>query len=351
MSNTSAYRWLARPILFSLPSEVASSVADFALSFPSVWRLLARLEEPSTPRIPASVGGLRLKNPIGLAAGYDKRCHLTPALSTLGFGYITCGTVTLSAWEGNPKPRLLRDTRRNAIINSFGFPNPGLESAAKSLERDRSRVESGVPVVVSVSGVRIEDIVACHRRLEPLVDAVEINISSPNTAGLRMFHDPRTLAEMLGAVDERKTKPLFVKMPPFAESAAADAIALAETCADAGVDALSVSNTRPVEDARLAVGSGGLSGKPIFGDTLRMVGEVRRAVGGATAIHACGGVFDSDDARRALDAGADTVQLLTGMVYRGPRIARHIARGLAASSPSRAPSAAPSDARGRRLSH
>lgn len=273
-----------------------------------------------------------MANPVGLAAGYDKNCRLTPGLSSLGFGYVTCGTVTLDARSGNPGVRLLRDPRNLALVNALGFPGEGLDAAAENLSKDRQLVGS-TPIVVSVSGTAIDDIVRCHRRLEPLVDAVEVNISSPNTAGLRIFHDTGVLQELLDAVNEQRSRPLFVKMPPFPDSIQ-DAerhdlvLALAEACASAGVEALTVSNTQPVSDGRLDVGSGGLSGKPIYWQMLRMVSEVRAVIGDSSAINACGGIFTAEDAWRALSAGADTVQLLTGMVYRGPGIARNVARGL-----------------------
>ena len=209
----------------------------------------------------------------------------------------------------------------------------GLEVAAHNLERGRESV-GDTPIVASVSGTAIGDLVTCHRRLQPLSEAIEVNISSPNTAGLRLFHDTRVLRELLDAINEEKTRPLFIKMPPF-PTRETDAnvhdliLSLAEVCVDAGVDALSVANTQPVADDKLAVGSGGLSGKPILDDTVRMVSEVRARVGDAADINACGGIFTAEDARRAMDVGADTVQLLTGMVYRGPRVAAHIARGLA----------------------
>ena len=327
------YRRVIRPLLFTLPAEYAYHLGTDALRPRMVWNALARLGAFQAPDSPVEVAGIPLKNPIGLAAGFDKDCNILPSLAALGFGYLTCGTVTREVRAGNPSPRLLRDVDSEAIINAFGFPSVGLEVAARNLERGRERV-NGVPIVASVSGTEIGDIVACHRRLQPLSEAVEVNISSPNTAGLRMFHDTRVLRELLDALNEDKTRPLFVKMPPFPTSES-DAesrdliLSLADVCVEAGVDALSVANTQPVADDRLAIGSGGLSGKPILDDTVRMVADVRARIGDAAAINACGGIFDAEDARRALDAGANTVQLLTGMVYRGPRVAAHMARGLA----------------------
>ena len=171
------------------------------------------------------------------------------------------------------------------------------------------------------------------------MDAVEVNISSPNTVGLRNFHNPAALSELLEAVNEHRRRPMFMKMPTFPEKdqhpARHDmALSLVESCVPAGAG-LTIANTRPVTDDRLSVGSGGISGRPIFQQMLRMVSEVRAVVGDATSINACGGVFTADDAWQALSAGADTVQLLTGMVYRGPGLARTISRDLAAKVDSR----------------
>ena len=323
-----------RPLLFRLPPERAQSLADFTLRAWPIWRAAAHLSHRSPPSLRTSVAGLELGNPIGLAAGYDKDCTVLPALSSLGFGYLTCGTVTREPRRGNPGVRLLREPDRGALINSLGFPGHGLDAAARTIHRDRPKLAS-TPVVVSVSGTDVDDIVECHRRLEPLVDAVEVNISSPNTAGLRRFHDTGVLNELLDAVGAHRFKPLFVKMPPFPAPQDGPkphdlALALAETCAGRGVDALTVANTQPVTDAGLGVGVGGLSGRPIRDQMLRMVTEVRERVGDSTAINACGGVATASDAWRALEAGADTVQLLTGLVYRGPGIARDVSQGLAA---------------------
>lgn len=327
-----AYESLLRPLLFALPPEKAQKFADGALRVWPLWKAAERVGGFASRRIETGVGGLRLKNPVGLAAGYDKNCEALPALSSLGFGYVTCGTVTLEPRPGNPGVRLLREPSRRALINALGFPGPGLQAAAERIAADR-RLVGDTPVVVSVSGTEVGDIVACHRTLEPLADAIEVNISSPNTANLRVFHDPDVLAELLDAVNESRERPLFVKMPLF--PAREDdpehhelVMSLADVCVSKRVDALTVANTQPVQDARLGVGSGGLSGKPIFGHTLRMVKETRDRVGEATHINACGGIFTAWDAWQALMAGADTVQLFTGLVYRGPGVARDISVGL-----------------------
>ena len=328
--NTETYARLVRPLLFALPPEGAQAVAEFALKRAGLWKMLAPVLRAPVDGPRVSLAGLDLANPVGMAAGYDKDCEFLPSLAALGFGYITGGTVTERPQPGNPRPRVLRKPREKALINALGFPSRGLEFAAAHLERTL-RGPGHAPLIVSVSGVTVESIVRCHRRLEPLADAIEINISSPNTAGLRVFQEPVALSELLQEAGRGRSKPLFVKLPPYEdERAARDRIlALAEVCARSGIDALTISNTRPTRDPRLAVGAGGLSGRPLLEDTLRMVAEVGDALSHTVAINACGGIFTGDDALRALDAGAMTVQLLTGLIYRGPGIVRRINREMA----------------------
>ena len=330
-----AYRALIRPVLFRLPPETAQRVADAALKLTPVWRALGPLLEYAHPSLTTTLAGLELRNPVGLAAGYDKNCEFLPSLAALGFGYVTGGTVTPTAQPGNPRPRVVRYREQESLVNALGFPGQGLDRAVARLQAVGG--SSSAPVVASVSGVTVDDIVACHRRIEPLVSAVEINISSPNTEGLRIFHEGPVLAELLETVNASRRKPLFVKIPPFrAEGDAGEQksertlmLGLVGVCAEHRVDALTVANSWPVRDAGLALGHGGLSGKPVFDDMLRMVHAIRSAVGGSVAINACGGIFSGEDAWRALRAGADTVQLLTGMIYRGPGIVRSINRDLA----------------------
>lgn len=330
-----AYSILLRPLLFRLPPETAQALADFVLQRERLWRTVSPALRLRDPRLKTRLAGMKLENPVGLAAGYDKDCRFLPSIAALGFGYVTGGTVTEAPRAGNPRPRVLRAVRERGLINALGFPGKGLDMASRRLRNSRRSAET--PRVISVSGTTIDEIVRCHRRMEPLADAIEINISSPNTAGLRVFQEADALTDLLGQVNEERRKPLFVKMPPYGGTGAGRASAaesqdrvlgLARVCVSEGVEALTVSNTRPVEDARLAVGVGGLSGKPIFQDTLRMVREVRAEVGDRAAINACGGIFTGEDAWDALQAGATTVQLLTGLIYRGPGIVKLINREL-----------------------
>ena len=336
--NADAYANLLRPLLFTLPAETAQKVAEKALRRPFVWKALRPGFQVRDRRLASSLCGISLSNPVGLAAGFDKDCEMIPALASLGFGYLTVGTVTAHPRPGNPKPRLFRDAKESSLINAMGFPSKGLVPAARRLELYRS-IGRGVPIVVSISGVTVDEIIRCHRRLEALAEAVEVNISSPNTAGLRLFHEPDALTELLGAVNEARYRPLIVKLPPYpAPDVPGDEFArsrdllmsLVAVCKAQGVDGLTLANTRPTTDARLAVGSGGLSGRPVFSRMVEMVRDVRSDVGDGMSINACGGVFTGEDALAAIQAGATTVQTYTGFVYRGPTAAREINKELLA---------------------
>ena len=293
------------------------------------------------PRLQVVLAGLKLDNPVGLAAGFDKNCEFLPSLAALGFGYVTGGTVTERPRPGNPRPRVLRYVKEHSLINALGFPGKGLDYAARQLERARESLGS-TPAAVSVSGETVDEIVRCHRRLEPLADAIEVNISSPNTAGLRAFHDPGAFAELISHVNDQRRKPLFVKMPPYAAPGTQgppgvdsryQVLGLVDVCVQRGVEAVTIANSWPAEDSRLAVGRGGVSGRLVFDDMLRMVAEVKSEVGDRLAINACGGIFSGEDARMALQAGATTVQLLTALIYRGPGAVRRVNQELLRAIP------------------
>ena len=324
------YRWVLRPLLFRMPPERAQAVADYVLARRALARLLGSGMQVRNGRLFVELCGVTLENPVGLAAGYDKNCGMVGGLSRLGFGYLTVGTVTEHPRPGNAAPRLLRLPREQALLNALGFPSAGLEAAALALERSQDAI-GGTLLIVSVAGTTVEEFVRCHRRLEPLADAIELNISSPNTSGLREFQEPEALGRLVGAINDGREKPLLVKLPWCGVSGDEERerlAALARVSVDAGVDGLTVANTRPTEDDRLSTGAGGLSGRGLFEDTLAMVAAVRSEAGNGVAINACGGVFSGEDAWRALKAGATTVQLLTGMVYRGPGIARLVCQEL-----------------------
>ena len=322
------YRRMVRPLLFRLPPEAAQRAADLALGWEGVWTTLASGLRVDAPRLETEWCGMKLQNPVGLAAGFDKDCRRLPSLAALGFGYVVCGTVTLGPRSGNPKPRMVRLTAEESLLNAMGFPSKGLDTAAAHIEPARNRM-SGTPLVASISGTEADDVVRCHRRLDRLTDAIEVNISSPNTAGLRVFHQHHPLRELLDTINESRRGRLLIKLPPYSSPNPTQqdrerTAALVGACLEAGVDGLTVANSRPVTDSRLATGSGGLSGRSIFPTTVTMVRDVRAQAGSGIAINACGGISSGADAWEALQAGADTLQLYTGLLYEGPGLVKRI---------------------------
>ncbi|MDA0798464.1 MAG: dihydroorotate dehydrogenase (quinone) [Chloroflexi bacterium] len=328
LSRLPWYRLLVRPILFRFAPEPAQKIADKALAIQPLWRAYAKAA--NVPDIPVTVAGLALRNPVGLAAGLDKQCAYLDSLGNLGFGYVIGGTVTHNARPGNPKPRVLRLPQQSSLINALGFPSEGLHAAEARLRKLTDRPAN---VLVSIAALDEQETLECLTTLEPLVDGIEVNISSPNTAGLRKFQEPVALRGLLDILNAARTKPLFIKIPPYMNEAEHENVmSLVRACRDAGMTGITVMNTIPVEDARLAMGRGGLSGLAVREDMLRIVPEVRAEVGSEMVINACGGIATAEDARRALAVGANTVQIYTSMVYRGPGVVGEIVKGLAKRS-------------------
>lgn len=319
------YRLIVRPLLFRLPPEPAQRVADAALSARPLWRAYAKVA--NIPNNSTLVANLELRNRVGLAAGLDKRCAYLGSLGDLGFGYVVGGTVTHDPRPGNPKPRVLRLPSESSLINALGFPGDGLNAAAARLRKLQNPPSS---IWVSIAALEEQETKKCLITLEPLVDAIELNISSPNTAGLRRFQDPFALRALLELLNEVRSKPLFIKIPPYrSDTERDDVMALVRVSRETGVNGITAANTVPIEDARLAMGRGGLSGVAILADMLRIVAEVRKEAGHQIVINACGGIATAQEAQQALDSGANTVQIYTSMVYRGPGVVANIVKGLA----------------------
>jgi dihydroorotate dehydrogenase len=279
------------------------------------------------PLLSVALAGIPLANPIGLAAGFDKSCRRLRPLGRLGFGYVVGGTITRAPRGGNPRPRIARLPDRRSLVNAMGLPNPGAERAAASLARSRAPV----PVVASIADQGREDVLETHALLEPHVAAVELNASCPNVSWGRDRDNEAHLATLLDGLGARRSKPLFVKLPPFRTDVEREVVlSLARIAVEGGADGLTCSNTRPVADARLATGEGGLSGRDLFADTPRIVREVRAATGAAVPINACGGVASAADVVACLEAGATTVQLYTSLAYEGPALVGRLTRDLVA---------------------
>jgi dihydroorotate dehydrogenase len=277
------------------------------------------------------LAGLKLKNPIGLAAGFDKNIQFLSSMEQLGFGYVTGGTITKEPRPGNPSPRLLRIKEDKTLINSMGFPGEGLQVAAKRLQT--LPINPAAIRLVSVSGTTIEDIVTCQTTIQTLCSAIEVNISSPNTEGLRIFQEKPQLVSLLEALNRNKKVPIFVKLPPFnaslGKSITVETQDLIEACLKCEVDAITVANTIPVDDTRLAVGRGGLSGSKLFENTLAMINTIKKEYGDEISVNACGGISTGAQAFKLIQAGANSVQLYTSLVYEGPGLVKNIKTDLA----------------------
>jgi dihydroorotate dehydrogenase len=269
------------------------------------------------------VAGLHFPNPIGLAAGFDKNARVYDRMLGLGFGFAEVGTLTPLPQAGNPKPRLFRLEEDRAVINRLGFNNGGQQAA---LDRLRGRSPGGI-VGVNIgankdSVDRIADYRAGARAMAPVADYLTVNISSPNTPGLRALQDPAALDELLAAVVEERGgsgPPIFLKLAPDLEVADVDDIS--RVAIARGIDGLIISNTtvtRPPLRSRHAGEGGGLSGAPLKALALQRLRDFRTATGGAIPLIAAGGIASGEDAYQRIRAGASLVQLYTALVYEGP---------------------------------
>jgi dihydroorotate dehydrogenase subfamily 2 len=275
-----------------------------------------------------NLAGISLPTPVGMAAGFDKDCKVLGSILNLGFGFMTGGTVTLASRPGNPKPRMVRLPDQKAVMNSMGFPGQGLEPALKRLSKSQKYKSR---VLVSIAGTIEDEIFECLRRTQPLISGIELNISSPNTAGLKIFHEPARLRVLIEGLVSEKQVPLFVKLPPWPrdDENRREILKLAATAVDAGVDGLVVANTHPIESSRLQVGRGGLSGAPLFEHTELMIADIQAQVQGQASIIACGGVSTAEHVWQLLAKGASAIQLYTSFIYEGPGLPARINKRLA----------------------
>ena len=319
---------LIRPLAFALDAERAHRATIAALK-------LSPTRKP--PSFPASlhikVAGLEFCSPVGLAAGFDKDAEVPEQMLGLGFGFVEVGTVTPRPQKGNPKPRLFRLAEEHAVINRMGFNNEGQPAAFDRLQRlSHPHRVIGVNVGANRDSTdRIADYVAGVRAMSPVGHYVAINISSPNTPGLRGLQDQGALDELLAAVQEaRSGKPIFLKVAPDLDER--DPERIVRAAIDHKIDAIIVANTtvsRPSLKSSRASEAGGLSGEPLRPLALNALRQFRRASGGEIPLIGVGGIASADDAWERIRAGASLVQLYTAMVYEGPGIARRIAFGLA----------------------
>jgi len=318
---------LFRPLIFALDAERAHRLTIAALE-----TLPARRPRPFDPRLKVRVAGLDFPSPVGLAAGFDKDARAADAMLGLGFGFVEVGTLTPRPQAGNPQPRLFRLAEDHAVINRMGFNNGGQEAAFHRLEARPRRGIVGVNVGANKdSPDRIADYVEGVRAMASVADYLTVNISSPNTPGLRALQQSEALDALLGAVTAARTPgvPIILKVAPDLEPAEIDAIA--RSAIEHRIDALIVANTtvsRPPLASRHAGEGGGLSGEPLKALALRRLRDFRAATGGALPLIAAGGIASAQDAYARIRAGASLVQLYSALVYQGPGLARRIADGL-----------------------
>ena len=319
--RTTAYG-AVRPLLFSLDPERVHHLA-LRLIASSAGRTLARqasgVADPATS--PLEVMGLRFRNRIGLGAGFDKDGVAIHGWAALGFGFAELGTVTPRPQPGNPRPRLVRLPADDALINRMGFNNAGADALAARIAEARPRLPAGFVIGVNIGRNRdgdADDYPAAARAVAAVADYLALNVSSPNTPGLRQLQEPDRLAAIVASVAEvAPGVPLLVKLSP--DLSDAERATLLERLAGVGVAGIIASNTtvtRPgLRSRRLAHQQGGLSGAPLLPATLRAVGA---AAGRGMTVVASGGIGSGSDAARLVAAGADLVQLWTGLIFAGP---------------------------------
>jgi dihydroorotate dehydrogenase len=321
---------LFRPLAFTLDAERAHRAMIAAT------KLLPPRRPPDFPAsLRSTVAGLEFPTPVGLAAGFDKDAEVAEQMLSFGFGFVEVGTVTPRPQQGNPKPRLFRLAEDRAVINRMGFNNRGHPSAyGRLIECTHMHGVIGVNIGANKdSADRIADYVAGVRAMSPVARYLTINVSSPNTPGLRQLQDEGALNALLSAVNEArpaKGPPIFLKVAPDLGEGEPDQIV--RVAIQHRVDAIIVANTtvsRPALKSHYADEQGGLSGEPLKTLALKALREFRSASGGEIPLIGVGGIASADDAWQRVRAGASLVQLYTAMVYEGPGVARRIAHGLA----------------------
>jgi len=319
---------VVRPLAFALDAEAAHRLTIRAL------RLTPRRVPPRfSDVLRTTVGGLDFPSPVGLAAGFDKDAEVPEQMLGLGFGFVEVGTITPKPQQGNPRPRLFRLREDSAVINRMGFNNQGQPAAFERLLGCTHGIV-GVNIGANKDSTdRIADYVAGVKAMSAVARYLTINISSPNTPGLRQLQDEGALRALLSAVQEARAPngpPVFLKVAPDLGEGEPDQIVRAAI--HHKIDAIVVANTtvsRPLLKSRYREESGGLSGEPLKPLALKALREFRAASGGEIVLVGVGGIADADDAWDRIRAGASLVQLYTAMVYRGPGIARRIADRLA----------------------
>ncbi len=335
------YKFIIRPILFLFPPEfihhLTFHILKVAGKIPGVLKLLSLIHAVENKSLERNLFGLTFRNPVGLAAGFDKDAKLIDELATFGFGFIEIGTLTPQPQPGNDKPRLFRLPKDQAVINRMGFNNQGVEVAVERLKNRKSRVMVGGNIgknKVTPNEKAFEDYNKCFEALYPYVDYFVVNVSSPNTPNLRELQEKEPLKKLLSEVKalslgKDKPKPILLKIAPDLNDTQLNDVV--EILLETKTDGVIATNTTISRDKLStspekvsAIGNGGLSGKPLMKRSTEVISFLRSRLGSDFPIIGVGGIMNAQDAIEKLNAGADLIQIYTGFIYEGPGLVKAI---------------------------
>jgi len=341
------FKQFIRPLLFLLQPEKAHyftvGLLSFLLKIPILGSIFKGINKIENKTLERTVFGLTFKNPVGLAAGFDKNATFINEMDACGFGFIEVGTVTPKPQDGNPKPRLFRLSKNEALINRMGFNNLGVEAMVQQLKNRNKNILVGGNIgknKVTPNEEALNDYLICFEALHPYVDYFVVNVSSPNTPGLRDLQDKEPLTKILKTLVERNLafkyqKPILLKIAPDLTDTQLDDII--EIVADSKIDGVIATNTT-VDRNNLSyssaeiekIGMGGLSGKPVKDKSNYVIAYLHKKSNASFPIIGVGGIHSASDAIEKLNAGASLVQLYTGFVYEGPSLIKAINKAILA---------------------
>lgn len=339
------YKYLIKPIFFLFPAEkahyMAMNLLTIVSAIPGGKALLRFLFVLESPKLGRELFGLKFKNPVGLAAGFDKDARWIDQLESLGFGFVEIGTVTPKPQEGNPTPRLFRLPKDAALINRMGFNNRGVVAAAARLKNRKSKLIVGGNIgknKYTPNENALDDYIICFEELFQVVDYFVVNVSSPNTPGLRELQDKVPLMNILGSLQKRNLtrknpKPILLKIAPDLTNSQLDDIV--EIILESGIAGVIATNTTISRENLITeksvieeIGMGGVSGKPLTKRSTEVIRYLSQKSGGKFPVIGAGGIHSPEDAIEKLNAGASLVQVYTGFIYEGPGIVKAINKRL-----------------------
>ncbi len=335
------YKSVIRPLFFLFPPETIHSFVVASLKFffkiPGISAFVRSIATIESPKLEREVFGLKFRNPVGIAAGFDKQAVMYNELANLGFGFVEIGTVTPLSQPGNPKPRLFRLPQDKALINRMGFNNVGVTKAVKNLKKRKTKIIIGGNIgknTATPNSDALSDYEYCFRQLFDYVDYFVVNVSCPNITNLRELQDQDSLMKILGKLQEinifhKKPKPILLKVSPDLNNQQLDeVIEIVRKTGIAGVVATNTSVSRDglktASEQIKAIANGGLSGIPLKDRSTEVIRYLAQKSGKAFQIIGVGGIFTPEDAIEKFEAGADLVQVYTGFIYEGALIARKI---------------------------